>query len=69
MKQMERGARVRLKHKMELLDGHVAALKSCIEADLPTSGNREGLIQAAYAVAEQLAIIDAYRFERESGAA
>ena len=61
----EQAARVRLRHALDLLDAHVASMKSHLEADIPTAGVRQGLVTAACAVTELAAIIDAFRYERE----
>lgn len=65
MREQERAARVRLEHALTLLDGHLASVRSHVEADIPTAGVRQGLVQAATGVAELLAIIDAFRHDRE----
>lgn len=63
--EQEEGARVRLEHALANLDMHVQAIKSHVKDDIPTSGIRQNLVMAAQTVAELLAVIDAFRFQRE----
>lgn len=65
VREQERAARIRLEHALVLLDGHLAAIRSHIANDLPTTGVRQNLIGSAVAVNEHLAIIDAFRYDRK----
>ena len=62
----EDAARIRLQHALTVLDAQIAAIKSTVEADLPTSGTRQSLTMTVASVCEYLAIIDAFRYERET---
>ena len=65
MREQEKAARARLAHALSNLDGHMAAIRSHVADDLPTSGVRQNLVTASVTVSELLAVIDAFRHDRD----
>lgn len=64
-RRQEVAARKRLEHALELLEGHLRAMRDHIQNDLPTTGARQSLVSASVQVSEQAAIVDAFRHDRE----
>lgn len=52
-------ARIRLRTALDLLDAHVASIRSHVEAGIPHAAERQGLVSAAVSVSELIAVIAA----------